>query len=273
MNGTTARTEPFHRPRRTPDCGSLWLLSRYAMGELPVHLAASVRAHRAVCPVCNAQLEIMEADQHAVAAEALPPAILAAAATARRASSSGRARTSRRWSAPGWALGALPLALSLAVVLLWQRGPERTWIRAKGSIPVLGAVLRDGQVIAPEIDLEDAQLRTGDQVRIKVPAGAGAGILLQGWEGAGWRDYFEGVLPRDRWLPLGVEITPESETRLRVIVCSSESELASLPRSIRLGASTGDPERANGCRERELVLAVIPRSGGIEWIAPDPGGE
>ena len=64
-------------------------------------------------------------------------------------------------------------------------------------------------------------LRAGDRLRLKLQGREGNWAMLQGWEEGHWETYFSGGLPADQWLPAGITITAEGQTRLRVVVCAT----------------------------------------------------
>src|SRR5207249_2965117 len=93
-------------------------------------------------------------------------------------------------------------------------------VREKGSIGVSLTVMRGDSIVADDVPIERSRgLLPGDRLRVHVSAPQSTWVVLQGNEHEAWSTYFEGTLPQDGWLPVGIAVTEEGKTRLRTIVC------------------------------------------------------
>jgi hypothetical protein len=209
-------SETFSREKPAGACLSGWALSRLAAGG-PDDPAA--RAHAASCRRCGALLEEERAEIDRAAAEPLPAGLTAALARPDR-----RRRRATRVLLPAVAaLGALAL---LPLVLRPRRDPAGE--RTKGAVAVTAAVRRDARIWQREspVDALAGRLRPGDELRLRLAEGASGArwALVEGLEEADgrprWETYFDGRIPADGWLPIGVAITQGGRTRLRLTVCA-----------------------------------------------------
>jgi hypothetical protein len=186
----------------------------------------AARAHVETCAQCRVLLEAERAEVAAAAYERVPEALLRAA----REAAPRPARERWRWSI----LGGLAVA-SLAATLLLVRPPdEQPTTRTKGTLDLSLAVLRDEKLWAEDLPAAQArELLPGDRLRLRVHWAPGAWILLEGYEDTGWTEYFQGTVPEDRWLPVGVTLTPDGETRLRLSACPDPPEPGELDALLR----------------------------------------
>ncbi|MCP3141766.1 anti-sigma factor family protein [Pyxidicoccus xibeiensis] len=210
--------EPFPRSKPSGECLSGWRVSQVVLGLLPPEERASAEAHLTTCAHCQQRVEAEHAQTRAAAYEQVPEALLAAAAAL-------PARPARpawwRW-APAFALPVLAVSVFLVV-----RSPEAGVVpggRWKGSASLDVAVAREGVLVVNGMPAEElAELRAGDRLRLRVQgAEPSAWLILQGDEEGTWTPYFEGAVPQGGWLPMGITVTPEGRTRMRLLTCAAK---------------------------------------------------
>jgi anti-sigma factor ChrR (cupin superfamily) len=202
----------FVRPKASSECLSAWQISRCALDELPGVERLAAAAHLEVCEHCRQRLEVEAAGIRAAACERIPERLTAFDRSP---------RPSLAWL---WRpAGALAAAAAVFVALVLVPDSDRPVTRAKGEVPVSVAVMRDGAVSVVEVAFEKLEdVRPGDRLRLRIHEAQDAWVVLQGFEHRQWVDYYAGSLPKDQWLPVGVGITPDGRTRLRVAVCSEQ---------------------------------------------------
>lgn len=203
--------EMFERPKVSPSCLSAWQIARLALGELTEAELDRAQQHMEACFHCNG-LATRESEQvQASTYERVPEELTAM--------QEKKPRGLFRWT---WRpVGALAAVAAVAlVVAVLPHEEEGSGIRFKGDLPVSLSVMRTGAIVIDEAPVEKIQdLVADDQIRLRVHAPVGSWVALQGWEKSAWVDYHLGVLAKEQWLPVGITITPEGETKLRVIVC------------------------------------------------------
>lgn len=200
----------FVRPfKREEGCLSGWQLSQLVVGILPAAQRGSVESHLARCSACAEKLAQEQAAARAAALERVPAALLALRPAP-------RARKLASWSA---LVSFAAIAATLLLVLLPSaRIGERG--RLKGSFDLEAAVLRQGALLVPQAGLEHLPLlEAGDRLRLRVVGATEQAVFLEGREGGRWVVYYRGPLPEDRWLPVGVTVTSEPGTSLRLSLC------------------------------------------------------
>jgi len=100
-------------------------------------------------------------------------------------------------------------------------GPEPDTVRAKGALTLEATVQRQGEVVFDQQRLDTlGVLQHGDRLRLHLRNAAGS-VKVEGLDGGTWATLFEGPVPADGWLPLGLAVDNTSETALRVTVCVS----------------------------------------------------
>jgi AcrR family transcriptional regulator len=233
--------EPFPRPKVSGGCLSGWQVSQLVLALLPTAQRTPAEAHLATCAHCHGRVEAEHAQARAAAYEKVPEALLAAAASA----PARPAWWPWRW-APALAVPALGLAVLLAVQP--SAGVDSPGERFKGAASLEVAVERQGALVVNGMPAEEVTaLRAGDRLRLRVRgAEASAWLILQGDEEGQWTPYFEGQAPQGGWLPMGITVTPEGRTRMRLLTCARKP-----PRGV--------PEE-DVCRERvyDWGLAAAP---------------
>ncbi len=202
----------FAREKPAAQCLSSWQLSRITLEELPPQEHERAQAHLQECQRCAKLLAQERALLKAAVLEPIPSAL------AQRT----KPKTKKRW----W-LG-LPALGALAALLFIVKPAPNT--RSKGATSLSVTVMRKTQVVQHERALEQAtDLRVGDRLRLKVVGPSRAHVSLQGWENGDWRAYFEGPLPKDRWLPLSLRLTDDPKTRLRLQSCDAPVDPSAKP--------------------------------------------
>lgn len=220
--------ELFPRSKQSEACLSGWRVSQLALGLLRPEERAPAEAHVATCAHCHQRVEDERAQQRAAAYEQVPAALLQAAEAA--------ASRPSRWSWRRW-VWAPAVAASLAVAglaFLVIRPPVesgRPGEQLKGIASLDVAVSRSGMLVVNGTPAEKViGLQAGDQLRLRAQgAPASAWLILQGDEENRWTTYFEGPVPEDGWLPMGLTITPEGRTRLRLLTCTSRPPAGAAP--------------------------------------------
>lgn len=228
--------DPLARAKRSPECLSAWQRSQISLDLLAGDALQAARAHVDACAECKTLLDAERAEVAAAAYERVPEALLQAARQAEPRPELRAARERWRWSI----LGGLAVA-SLAATLLLVRPPDEhgtppttPTTRTKGALDLSFAVLRDEKLWAEDLPAARAtELMPGDRLRLRVHWAPGAWILLEGYEDTGWTEYFQGTVPEDRWLPVGVTLTPDGETRLRLSACPDPPEPGELDALLR----------------------------------------
>ncbi len=210
--------EPFPRSKVSAECLSGWRVSQVVLGLLSPEERAPTEAHLSTCASCRQRVDTEHAQARAAAYEKVPDALLTAAASARPARA--------RWETWRWvpALAAVP-ALAVGVFLAVRTPPPvEPGERWKGSASLDVAVAREGALVVNGIPAEEvAGLRAGDRLRLRVQgAEPSAWLILQGDEEGQWTPYFEGLAPQGGWLPMGITVTPEGRTRMRLLTCTEK---------------------------------------------------
>ncbi|WP_164015590.1 zf-HC2 domain-containing protein [Pyxidicoccus trucidator] len=212
--------EPFPRSKASADCLSGWCVSQVVLGLLSPEERAPAEAHLTSCASCRQRVDVEHAQARAAAFEKVPEALLAAAAAV-------PPRPERqgwlpwRW-VPAFAVPALAVGVFLAVRP--PSGVERPGVQLKGSASLDVAVAREGTLVVNGIPAEEvAGLRAGDRLRLRVQgAESSAWLILQGDEEGQWTPYFEGLAPQGGWLPMGITVTPDGRTRMRLLTCAAK---------------------------------------------------
>lgn len=205
-------------PTRTPTCLSAYRVSQLAAGLLAGPSLATCEAHLATCARCS---ELVAHERRAVeeALAAPVPPSLAVIAGRRDAAIAAR----KRWWRVLPMLGIVAMA-ALALVVVQTSGvpdPQLDTIRAKGAFVVEASVQRDNALVVDQQRLSDlGTLRDGDRLRLHLRNATGS-VKVEGQDGATWVTLFEGPVPADGWLPLGLAVDNTSETALRVTVCAA----------------------------------------------------
>ncbi|MCY1019864.1 anti-sigma factor family protein [Pyxidicoccus sp. MSG2] len=210
--------EPFPRSKVSADCLSGWRVSQVVLGLLSPEERAPAEAHLATCASCKQRVDTEHAQARAAAFEQVPEALLAAVPS----------RPARqRWLPWRWvpALAAVPV-LAVGVFLAVRSPPPvtRPGGTLKGGASLDVAVAREGALVVNGIPAEEvAGLRAGDRLRLRVQGAApSAWLILQGDEEGQWTPYFEGLAPQGGWLPMGITVTPEGRTRMRLLTCAEK---------------------------------------------------
>ncbi|NMO15252.1 zf-HC2 domain-containing protein [Pyxidicoccus fallax] len=213
--------EPFPRSKASDDCLSGWRVSQVVLGLLPPEERAPAEAHLGTCEHCRKKVDAEHAQARAAAYEPVPEALLAAAAVV------PPRPVKAAWSPWRWvpAFAAVP-ALALGVFIA-VRTPTEVRLPGgtlKGTASLDVAVARDGTLVVNGMPAEEvAGLRAGDRLRLRVRGTEpSAWLILQGDEEGQWTPYFEGPVPQGGWLPMGITITPEGRTRMRLLSCAEK---------------------------------------------------
>ena len=202
----------FERPGGSPACLSAWTVSQLAAGILEGESLSEADAHLRVCESCRARVATERREVEAAQREPVPAKLLE------------RARATPRGARVGWACaGAAAVATAAAALLAVVDPSPRSVTRVKGTISVNLTVRRGETVVARDQPAANVgPLQVGDRVRLQVVGTTGGWVACQGYESDGWQTYYEGDVPEDRWLPVGVRITARGESRLRVVACPQE---------------------------------------------------
>lgn len=203
-------TEPFERPRPTPQCLSEWALAKVALGTPPSD-------HLAGCAMCQKRLSELRAETAAAAWAPVPDALRCAAAPAGL-----MVRLRQKLGLWRSLAAAVPVA---AAIFLFVRVPSAPpspapEVRPKGDAVIEATVRRDGAWLAQRTPVDRLpQLRTGDEMRLRIPEGRHAWVQLESWNGRAFENYFVGPRPPDGWLPVGIRLTESGQTKLRLRLC------------------------------------------------------
>lgn len=218
-------TDVFARTKDDPGCLSGWMVSQLALDLLAPSASAQARRHTEVCPRCAGLLRGELEEQRAAAFERVPSSLMTAAVPAKR-----------RWGTVT-AAASLVFATAVAVMLIVPRSSTDSGLRTKGSAGTEVSVMRAAEVVVHAAPLERLKdLRAGDRLRIRAtPTQPWVG--LHGWEQGRWVEYFAGSPGEDGWVPVGVTLTGDEPTRLRLVSCAQS------PR-VRIDV---DLEREPGC--------------------------
>ncbi|OGR12900.1 MAG: hypothetical protein A2341_23375 [Deltaproteobacteria bacterium RIFOXYB12_FULL_58_9] len=228
-------TELFARPKPSRDCLSAWQISRFALGDVAERERAVFQEHLGRCEHCAARVQEEVRLVDAAKYERIPGELLA--------THTPSSKTNLLWLwKPAGAMVAVGFA-AVFLVALPQR--EDSGTRMKGDIGISLTVMRDGSTLFNDTPVEQIQsLRPGDQLRLRVHGPSDTWVVVQGWEKSTWVEYYVGAISTDRWLPIGVEVTSERETRLKVFLCTGVSD------KYMAGRFTSEGK----CQERELEL-------------------
>jgi hypothetical protein len=156
----------------------------------------------------------------------------------------------RAWIAP-----ALGTAVAGAAAVLWLGGRSTTGVVTGGQLPLADSlrpevpavpagddaslsftVMRADDIVVHDVAAVPAGLQAGDRLRLRTHAAPGTWLRVEGYEATEWVPYFEGAVPGDRWLPLGVTLTADGDSRLRVSTCADEPRAGQLDTLIASGA-------------------------------------
>ncbi|MBZ4416337.1 zf-HC2 domain-containing protein [Myxococcus sp. RHSTA-1-4] len=212
--------EPFPRSKVSADCLSGWRVSQVVLGLLPPEERAPAEAHLSACEHCRRRVDAEHAQARAAACEQVPEPLLSAAAPPSRPAPPG-------WFPWRWvpAFAAVPaLAVGVFLAVHPVSGVKPSGERWKGSASLDVAVAREGALVVNGIPAEElVGLRAGDRLRLRVRgAEPAAWLILQGDEEGQWTPYFEGHAPQGGWLPMGITVTPEGRTRMRLLTCAEK---------------------------------------------------
>ena len=139
-----------------------------------------------------------------------------------RAAKPPTARRSRLWLT-AWVPAA---AVGVAALLLWLPADEPS-VRLKGAPALYVTVMRDGALIIRDAPLATVEnLRASDRLRLRVVGAAGKWVALLIWQQGAWRLAFNDLPPADGWLPIGIRITADGDSRVRLLVCSEPPDAA-----------------------------------------------
>ncbi|MFP2928505.1 zf-HC2 domain-containing protein [Pyxidicoccus sp. 3LG] len=210
--------EPFPRSKPSAECLSGWRVSQLVLGLLSPEERTPAEAHLTTCDDCRQRVNAEHAEVRAAVYEKVPEALLAAAATPPM---ERPARMSWRW------VTALALPVLMVGVLLAVQPPDTVSVpgtRSKGVASLDVAVARGETLVVNGLPAEEVVgLRAGDRLRLRVQGAApSAWLILQGDEEGQWTPYFEGLAPQGGWLPMGITVTPEGRTRMRLLTCSEK---------------------------------------------------
>lgn len=225
----------FNRPKASADCLSAWQVSRLAQGSLQGLEMERARVHLESCARCaeasRAEALAMETARY----ERLPDAIATAAQHPRR-------RFFPRITVPIGAtgaigaIGALAAVASIAAIALSPQPPGE---RLKGELPLSLSVMRSDRIVVDRAPLETVtDLRAGDRLRLHLDVDGVRWVRADGPSEV----YFEGALPEDGWLPLGLTITSIEKVPLRIVGCPRE------PTDLKRSIASGE------CLRRDLEL-------------------
>jgi hypothetical protein len=242
-------SDVFARNRPSPQCLSAWTVSRAAAGILEGTTRRAVDQHLEVCPRCAAAVRSEGNEVEAAGWEPVPRALLALPEQRR-----GR----RSWLA---LVGLVPVAAAAAAYLIVVVAPSKqpaTRIKGADALSVSVSVMRNQIMVVDDVAVDSAgSLRPGDGVRFRVRLGPWASstaadrpaVALAGLASHGWTTYFTGPLPPEGWIPVGVVITPEGETKVRIRVCRNDGTALLADES-----AFGRGRSAGLCREQTLDL-------------------
>lgn len=223
----------FVRTKVDEACLSHWALYSLVTRQTRAEEGHRLPAHLTDCPRCRALWKQACLAVEAASDERLPAAI----ADSRR----GVRPRQITWTTGSILVGLLATAL-FAVVLRGSDVDQTS--RLKGDLAVSVAVQRDGHLWLQETPVEKTpRLLMGDRMMFRVYSAPATPLRLQGWEGesAGWVTYFEGLLPADGWIPVGVRVTDGRDTKLRAALCEG----------LTLEQARADWMQSTRCRDRE----------------------
>lgn len=187
-------------------CLSTWLVSQAALDVAPT----AVLDHTAVCAACAARVQSEKAEVAAARYEAVPPIIHERVLP----------RTPRRRRFAWLAVPALSL---MGVTALFMLSPKIPETHLKGPLPLSVSVKREAALLVSDAPLElVGKLQPGDRIRLRVQREDLTRVQVQGLEGEAWQTYFDGRVPLDGWLPVGITITEGGKTQLRVVLCTKD---------------------------------------------------
>lgn len=225
------------RDKLSEACLSRLQISQWALGDVSSATADSFATHVARCARCRGLCDAEKTSVEQAATMVLPAYVLRAqergavdgAAVVplreqRAGTSSSRSRsalglgigTGRSWR--GRVLGAAVALAACVLAMVFVRQDE-TAVRFKGQGALYGAIRRDG--VVREIPLDSSTiLQPGDGVRLRVPSGAVAWVLVQKRIDEGWQEVFKGHPDNGGWLPLSFTISQAPLVDVRIAVCS-----------------------------------------------------
>lgn len=141
--------------------------------------------------------------------------------TGPRADAPTRGTGWRPWLAP-LALAAVALAAVLLLVRPDGAPPAGTVISRGGTGAIEAVVARGGRRLLTATPLDELPaLEDGDQMMLRVRDGAGAYLRLEAKDQGLWRGVFDGLVPPDGVIPLGLTVTRAGETALRAALCDA----------------------------------------------------
>lgn len=207
----------FVRGKTSPHCLSAWQITQLVMQLADQTLAEASKTHMMSCADCRLRFAHEQEMQQQGTFEQVPPLLLK---MAEQKPSLFRTWTNKYNNVWGWGSFATATALALSVVVLVPREARDNTTRSKGQLEVLATVKRQNDLVADKVALGSLPpLQTDDVIRLYV-AGSQSWVKVEGLETEGWRVYFHGLLPQDRWLPIGIAVTSDgSHTKLRFTHC------------------------------------------------------
>lgn len=198
-------------PKASAECLSHRQVARIAAGATTKDAFA---AHLSTCSMCNDRLAV---EVRAFAADArrdVPVELMRALREAQER------QAQPRWRLPIILVPSLAV-MALAVVFVLRVGvPEQNTL--KGGTAILASVKRNGALVLEDREAQTLEdLQPGDQLSIHVVGKPHQMAYVQVDEEGVWKDYYRGEVPKDGWLPVGLEVTAGAPTHVRIAVCDS----------------------------------------------------
>ena len=222
-------SHPILEQKRTDACLSSWQIAQISLDLMASEAVQEAKLHLGSCDTCATNLRLQQEGIQAAKYEAIPENVKAAAT---------RPKPWIDFSKLFVMAGAVAMTLALLVVVRYSSEPrlEDPSVRIKGTPGVEVMVKRDNQIIFEGVALEhlSGKWQPGDALRLRIRGAKDAYMALEGKQQGKWQRFFEGRVPRDEWLPVGVTLTAGKESVLRVVICENKSMLRKSPHKCRM---------------------------------------
>ncbi len=223
--------EIFRQEKADLQCLSYWTISQLALGALKERSIQSAQEHLDQCPRCRDLLRAEQEQVDAARYQRLPEQLMAEIEKDEQRTKAGwRLFFGSRLFFPGLTVSLTVCLVLVISFIVKDMGVDvnQPLTRIKGSEGLTVSVLRGEQLTHNRVPLEQVSaLSVGDRLRLHYQGRQDNWLEIYGQEKGIWELYYQGKVPLDGWLPMGIKITGEEITKIKVLECSGQSGLQS----------------------------------------------